>query len=123
MNRSRVFISHEPLKLGEGGRPVPTFPLSKVQKYGELVILVGWSELRDMTSDQILWRMRDRMKDFSDRDYLLLVGSSRTFAPAIMIANEVNEGRCRLLTWNRSEGVYNMDLFDVNAQPSEEIFA
>lgn len=119
MNRARVFISHEPLKLGEGGRPVPAFPLRHVRQFGELVVLVEWSELQDMSADQILWKMRDKLRDYSDRDFLLLVGSSRTFAPAIQVANEVNDGRCKVLTWNRGEGVYLVDSFDVNAQPVE----
>lgn len=116
MNRARVFISHEPLKRGEGGRVVSAFPLSKVQRYGDIVFLVGWSELQSMSANEILWRMRERLRDFSDQDYLLLVGSSRTFAPAIMAANEINDGRCRLLTWNRGEETYDTDQFDINSQ-------
>ena len=55
-------------------------------------------------------RLREGLKDFSDDDYLLLIGDPAAIGIATSIASENNRGRYRLLKWDRQEAEY----FDIN---------
>jgi len=59
---------------------------------------------------------RRKLKDFSDKDFLLLSGDPVAIALATCIACSYNKGRIKFLRWDRQLEVY----FKIGARIEEE---
>ena len=51
-------------------------------------------------------KMKRMLKDFSDNDYLLLTGDPAMIGVACSVVSEVNNGKYKLLKWDRQERQY-----------------
>ena len=51
-------------------------------------------------------KMKRMLKDFSDDDYLLLTGDPAMIGVACSIVSETNNGKYKLLKWDRQERQY-----------------
>jgi len=59
-------------------------------------------------------KLRDKLKDFGDNDYLLLIGDPAAIGIACMVASDTNGGKVNMLKWDRQELRYypvTVDLF------------
>jgi len=100
MNTARVFVTHEPHRV-EAGLVKSLFDLTPAAEYGELQVLMpAGSSL--LSTVPMVRTMRDRLRDFSDNDYLLPVGDPASIMAAGAIAAEMNNGRVKILRWDRT---------------------
>lgn len=112
-----VYVVQEPLMLDSAtGRVRARFSMRPATRYGRVEYLIGWSEEYTDTSE-LLWKLRERLQDYGDADYLLMTGSPTMMAIASMIAAEVNHGRVKLLNWDNLIRQYTVEAIDLNAQP------
>jgi hypothetical protein len=114
---STVYVVQEPLVLDRvTGRPRPKFNLAPAERYGEVVCLLGWS---DDTSDPaaLVWFLRDKLRGFTDEDYLLMTGDPNAMSIAACLAAEKNDGRVKILSWDNGRREYDEFHLDMNAQP------
>ncbi len=51
-------------------------------------------------------RLRKGLKDFTNGDYLLLVGDPAAIGIATAVAADLNQGKVNLLKWDRQERKY-----------------
>jgi hypothetical protein len=51
-------------------------------------------------------KMKRMLKDFSDDDYLLLTGDPALIGVACSVVSETNNGKYKLLKWDRQERQY-----------------
>jgi hypothetical protein len=51
-------------------------------------------------------RLQRALKDFGDQDYLLLMGDPVAIGLACAVASDINQGRFKLLKWDRQQHVY-----------------
>ncbi|HIK68296.1 MAG TPA: hypothetical protein EYF95_10050 [Flavobacteriales bacterium] len=51
-------------------------------------------------------RLKKGLKDFSDSDYLLLIGDPAAIGLATAVACDINRGKFRFLKWDRQEKKY-----------------
>lgn len=97
----RVFITQNVLMRNrQSGEMEAKFDLSKAEKYGELypLLLPG----QDMISTvPVVRTLREKLWDFTDDDYLLLLGDPALIAAAAAIAAERNDGRFKILKFDR----------------------
>ena len=84
--------------------------LLPARKYGEIRILLPPNRQVVFSSAPTVRRLREGLKNFSDKDYLLLIGDPAAIGIATSIASENNRGRYKLLKWDRQEAEY----FDIN---------
>lgn len=96
---SRVFITHEPHRI-ENGVIKSVFDMTPAAEYGTIEVLIpaGASLLSTVP---MVRTMRDRLHNFSDNDYLLPVGDPAAIMAAGAIASEINNGRVKILRWDR----------------------
>ena len=63
-------------------------------------------------------RLKHKLRNFTDMDYLLLIGDPLAIGLAVAIASNANRGKARLLKWDRQEKQYyplNVNLYgDIN---------
>jgi len=80
--------------------------------FGDLEILITADEQTASFSTQPTIRKLNRMlANFSDDDYLLLTGDPAAIALAAAVAARQNNGRFKMLKWDRQEAKY----FPLNA--------
>jgi hypothetical protein len=80
--------------------------LIPARKYGTIRVLLPPTRQIVFSSAPSVRRLREGLKNFSDEDYLLLIGDPAAIGIATSIASEINRGRFKLLKWDRQEADY-----------------
>lgn len=92
----RVFVIQETLKHN----------LLPAQAFGELVFLLPPTLQITFSPGPIVTRMERELINFNDQDYLLLIGDPAAMAVAGALAAKHNNGRFKLLKWDKREMKY-----------------
>ncbi len=77
------------------------FNILPAAKYGEFTLLLPKGQAGPTVS-----RLKKGLKDFSDSDYLLLIGDPAAIGLATAVACDINRGKFRFLKWDRQEKKY-----------------
>lgn len=114
----RVFIVQERMKKQRDENTgdvfeVPKFDFRPAANYGRLEVLLP-DRAVGLTPGPTVHQLRQKLKDFSDQDYLLTVGDPTAIAIAVSVASQVNNGRYRLLNWDRDARRYIEVAVDIN---------
>jgi hypothetical protein len=87
------------------GELVNEFDLSPAGKFGQMITILPTGR-PDMGIEAIKQAMRRALSDFSDKDYLLLIGDPLVMATASITAANANAGRVRFLRWDKWAKAY-----------------
>ena len=87
--------------LQEMGRNVRS-----AEKFGDLKVMLPDNKQMILASGPITFKLKQELKNFSDNDYLLLIGDPAIIAVCGAIAAEVNGGRFKVLKWDRNDKRY-----------------
>lgn len=112
---ARVFVVQEPLRRNRNGDVVPKMDLSPAMKFGELVYLLRWGDARLMDPRRLVCKLREGLRDYSDRDYLLMTGSPNAMWIAGVIASKHTNGVVNVLEWEAVEKHYRLVEVDIGA--------
>ena len=80
--------------------------IRSAEKFGDLKVLLPDNKQMILASGPITFKLKQELKDFSDNDYLLLIGDPAIIAVCGAIAAEVNGGRFKVLKWDRNDKRY-----------------
>ena len=78
---------------------VPKFEFKGAKVYGELEFLLS-PTASPFSTGPLIDELKDKLRDFSDEDHLLLVGNPVLIGCSMSIAAEANHGRVRVLQWS-----------------------
>ena len=96
---------------------VPKFNVLPARKYGELELMLPPGQIT-LSAGPTVNRLKHKLREFTDMDYLLLIGDPLAIGLAVAIASNANRGKARLLKWDRQEKQYyplNVNLYgDIN---------
>ena len=93
----KVYIVQEP----EGKN------ITSAAKYGEKIIVLLHPGMQIGFSAGQATNVLDRkLSDFCDDDYLLLLGDPVAIGIAVAVASKWNNGRVKMLKWDRQEAMY-----------------
>lgn len=85
---------------------VPRFTsINKALRWGTIVYLLSPSA-NPFNPELVLGDMHEKLKNFSDKDHLLLIGNPGLIGMATTIAAHYNEGNVRLLQWSGRHNEY-----------------
>ncbi len=102
----KVFIVQEPLRRNsKNGELERLMDLSPAAVYGDLKTLIKSGKI-PFQGDPLIYNLRRGLKDFSDDDFILPVGSPAAIAFAGAIAAEANRGQLNVLVWDREARSY-----------------
>lgn len=109
-----VYIPNITMKRAPDGELVPTFDYTPAKKYGDIQVLVesGWPPAAQF-AQHLIALMREALAEFSDDDYIVAAGEPATLATACMVAAEYNDGRIKMLRWDRHTYSYQELRFDL----------
>jgi hypothetical protein len=86
--------------------------LLPAEQYGDLQILLPPGNVA-FSAGPTVSRLKRGLARFSDKDYLLMVGDPAAIAAAGAVACMLNNGRMKLLKWDRQEMRYYVVEYDL----------
>lgn len=81
--------------------------LDLAKKHGEFIYLLS-PKAGPFNPDSVIAELHEKLKDYSDDDYLLLIGNPCLIGWTVAIAAHYNGGVVNLLQWNGSQKDYIM---------------
>lgn len=113
MKKGIVYVTqHAKRKVDGVWKPLDLTP---AMKFGEIVELIPAGPMI-MAPGHTAITLRHKLLGFTDADYLLCMGDPTVIGLACVQAARANEGRYKLLVWDRHSGDYNVVPVDVNAR-------
>jgi len=113
MARPTVYVIQEPVKRDEvTGEMVSMMDFRKVVEYGDPEVLLPSGRV-SLAPGPTIDILKDKLRNFSDNDYIVSVGDPSAIFITAMIAGENNRGRVKLLKWDKPARNYisvNIDL-------------
>ena len=91
--------------------------IRSAEKFGDLKVCLPDNRQMILSSGPLTFKLKQELKDFNDKDYLLLIGDPAIIAIAGAIASEMNRGKFKVLRWDRNESRYydiEIDLKGIN---------
>ena len=80
--------------------------IRSAEKFGDLKVVLPDNRQIVLSSGPLTFKLRHELKDFNDKDYLLLMGDPAIIAVAGAVVSDVNGGRFKVLKWDRDEKRY-----------------
>ena len=91
----------------------PKFNIIGAQKFGRIEVLLREDTQIVRSPGPITYQLRRLLKDFTDKDYLLLSGDPKVIGLAIAVACDINNGKYKTLTWDKQEKMYYSTEFNI----------
>ena len=80
--------------------------IRSAEKFGDLKIVLPDNKQMILSSGPLTFKLQKELRDFNDNDYLLLIGDPAIIEVAGAIAADINNGRFKVLKWDRNETKY-----------------
>lgn len=102
-----VFVVQKQMRFDETtGELVPRFTtIDKADRFGSIEYLLSPSA-HPFNPEYVIGDLHDKLKEFSDEDYLLLVGNPVLIGMSAAVAGHYNSGRIRFLQWSGRQSDY-----------------
>ena len=91
----------------------PKFNIIAAQKFGKIEVLLREDTQIVRSPGPITYQLRRLLKNFTDKDYLLLSGDPKVIGLAIAVACDINNGKYKTLTWDKQEKMYYSTEFNI----------
>ena len=85
---------------------VMDYNVRSAEKFGDLKIMLPDRKQMVLASGPLTFKLQQEMKDFNDNDYLLLIGDPAIIAVCGALAAKINNGKFKVLKWDRNEKKY-----------------
>lgn len=104
----RVYVVQEQFRYdADLGKVVPRFSsINKAEKFGELVFLLG-PHAHPFDPDVVTGELHLKLSEFTDKDYLLLVGNPVLIGMATAVAAKYSGGGINFLQWSAKDESYS----------------
>ena len=100
-------------KTKEPGKPTvflvqenPYVNVLGAAEYGDIVVLFESGQQIMFSPQPAIRKLKRKLKDFDDGDYLLMMGDPAAMGIACCIAAEMNRGRFNILKWDKKQQRY-----------------
>ena len=80
--------------------------IRSAEKFGELKVCLPDNRQIVLSSGPMIFKLKQELKDFNENDYLILMGDPAIIAAAGAVVSENNNGRFKVLKWDRDEKKY-----------------
>ena len=91
----------------------PKYNIIGAQKFGKIEVLLKEDTQIVRSPGPITYQLRRLLKNFTDKDYLLLSGDPKVIGLSIAVACDINNGKYKTLTWDKQEKMYYSTEFNI----------
>ena len=100
---SKVYVIQEISGTRYGA---PKINIMGASKYGEFVFCLPEMSQMIFSPGPLIFKLRDRLKNYTSDDYLLLTGDPAIIGVACSIVSDITNGKYNLLKWDKQERKY-----------------
>ena len=102
-NLPKVYVIQEIPGTKDGK---PKINIMGAREYGDFKFLLPELSQIIFSTGPLIFKLRQALKNFSEKDYLLLTGDPAIIGVACSIASDMTNGKYKLLKWDRQERKY-----------------
>ena len=102
-HNSKVYVIQELPGTRSG---TPKFNIMGASRYGEIITLLPENSQIIMSPGPLIFKLRNLLKNFTEKDYLLLTGDPAIIGVACSIVSDITNGKFSFLKWDRQEKMY-----------------
>ena len=84
----------------------PKINIMGAQKYGDFKFLLPEFSQMIFSPGPLIYKLRQGLKDFNEKDHLLLTGDPAIIGVACSIVSDITNGKYNLLKWDKQERKY-----------------
>ena len=84
----------------------PKINIIGAQKYGDFKFLLSEFSQMIFSPGPLVYKLRQGLKDFKERDHLLLTGDPALIGVACSIVSDITNGKFNILKWDKQERQY-----------------
>ena len=84
----------------------PKINIMSASKYGKFKFLLPEFSQIIFSPGPLIYKLRQGLKNFTTKDYLLLTGDPAIIVVAGSILNEITNGKYSLLKWDKQDRIY-----------------
>ena len=84
----------------------PKINIIGAQKYGDFKFLLPEFSQMIFSPGPLIYKLRQGLKNFKERDHLLLTGDPALIGVACSIVSDITNGKFNLLKWDKQERKY-----------------
>ena len=103
MSERKVYVIQEIPGTQAGN---PKINIIGAQKYGEFKFLLPEFSQMIFSPGPLIYKLRQGLKDYKTRDYLLLTGDPAIIGVACSIVSDITHGKYNVLKWDKQERKY-----------------
>ena len=100
---SKVYVIQEISGTRHGA---PKINIMGASKYGNFVFCLPEMSQIIFSPGPLIFRLRDKLKNYTPNDYLLLTGDPAIIGVACSIVSDITNGKYKLLKWDKQERKY-----------------
>ena len=103
MSERIVYVIEEILGTKIGN---PKINIIGATQFGNLRVLLPENSQIILSPNYVITTLRQKLKDYTNKDYLLLTGDPAIIGVACSIVSDVTNGKYNLLKWDKQERRY-----------------
>ena len=115
MSESRVFVIQEIAGTKAGNPKINIMGASTYSSSGKFIFLLPEFSQMIFSPGPLVYKLRQGLKSFTKKDYLLLTGDPAIIGVACSIVSDITNGKYNLLKWDKQERKYypiDIDLYE-----------
>ena len=106
MSESRVYVIQEIAGTKAGNPKINIIGASTYSSSGKFKFLLPEFSQIIFSPGPLVYKLRQGLKDFTTKDYLLLTGDPAIIGVACSIVSDITNGKYNLLKWDKQERKY-----------------
>ena len=106
MSESRVFVIQEIAGTKAGNPKINIMGASTYSSTGKFNFLLPEFSQMIFSPGPLIYKLRQGLKNYKTRDYLLLTGDPAIIGVACSIVSDITNGKYKLLKWDKQERKY-----------------
>ena len=106
MSESRVFVIQEIAGTQAGNPKINIMGASTYSSSGKFNFLLPEFSQIIFSPGPLIYKLRQGLKNYKSRDYLLLTGDPAIIGVACSIVSDITGGKFKLLKWDKQERKY-----------------
>ena len=106
MSESRVFVIQEIAGTKAGNPKINIMGASTYSSSGKFIFLLPEFSQMIFSPGPLVYKLRQGLKSFTKKDYLLLTGDPAIIGVACSIVSDITGGKFNLLKWDKQERKY-----------------
>ena len=106
MKENKVYVIQH-IAGTKAGRPkINIMGASRYSTSGKFKFLLPEDSQMIFSPGPLIFQLRQKLKDFTSEDYLLLTGDPAIIGVACSIVSDITNGKYKLLKWDKQESKY-----------------